>query len=163
MKRSRQDEFNHWLKNAHGGRSLEDMFNATLGFLPTELTPPPEREKVKYVRKNRRKYLTMNGETKSVEEWAETTGIKRNTIIQRLRLGWTVEEALSTPNMCRKQLYTYEGKTLTLRQWSEETGITLSTLGNRFAQGWSVEAALTTPVGQLSGIRKDNATRRTSS
>lgn len=40
--------------------------------------------------------LTFNGKTQSVGKWAEETGIKANTIYQRiLNLGWSVEEALT--------------------------------------------------------------------
>ena len=40
--------------------------------------------------------LTFNGQTLTVTEWAETTGIERNAIYYRLRAGWGVEKALST-------------------------------------------------------------------
>lgn len=38
--------------------------------------------------------LTHNGTTLSVSEWARRTGIKRETIKERLRRGWTVTRAL---------------------------------------------------------------------
>jgi hypothetical protein len=49
--------------------------------------------------RNRRanKYLTWNGETKAVSEWAEVVGIKDSTIYARLRMGWTTEDALTRP------------------------------------------------------------------
>lgn len=40
--------------------------------------------------------LTHNGETLSVAEWAEKLGLKRWTIHNRLKYGWSVERALST-------------------------------------------------------------------
>lgn len=39
--------------------------------------------------------LTINSETKTVSQWSEATGIKANTIIYRLRRGWSVEKALT--------------------------------------------------------------------
>lgn len=45
------------------------------------------------------KSLTLGGETLTVKEWAERTGIKRGTIHFRLRKGWGVEASLLTP--CR--------------------------------------------------------------
>lgn len=42
-------------------------------------------------------YLTYNGETKSVPEWAEIVGISRRVIAERVRKGWSVEKALTTP------------------------------------------------------------------
>lgn len=40
-------------------------------------------------------FLTYNGETKSASEWAEITGISRNTITRRKRDGWTDAECLT--------------------------------------------------------------------
>jgi hypothetical protein len=40
-------------------------------------------------------YLTYNGKTQTIREWAKETGIKENTLICRLKYGWTVERALS--------------------------------------------------------------------
>ena len=39
--------------------------------------------------------VTYNGETCSITEWAEKTGIKMNTILWRLNHGWPVERALT--------------------------------------------------------------------
>jgi hypothetical protein len=49
--------------------------------------------------RNRRsnRLITVGSETRCIEEWAEITGIKRETIAKRLKLGWTVERALMTP------------------------------------------------------------------
>lgn len=48
---------------------------------------------------NRRNNHTLeyNGETKTLSQWSEITGIKSITILNRLRLGWSVEKALSEP------------------------------------------------------------------
>lgn len=41
--------------------------------------------------------VTVNGVTKTVNEWAEEMGISRPTIQDRLRKGWTPEAAVLTP------------------------------------------------------------------
>ena len=44
----------------------------------------------------RNHYITYNGETLTIAEWAKKCGIDRNTLHSRLtRYGWTVERALS--------------------------------------------------------------------
>lgn len=49
------------------------------------------------INKTNSRYLTLNGETRHISEWAEITGIKRRTISARiLNLGWSVEKALTT-------------------------------------------------------------------
>jgi hypothetical protein len=51
----------------------------------------------KYQQRNRRNtvYVTFNGETKSAAEWSEITGIKRHTIVTRIKRGWTPEDAIT--------------------------------------------------------------------
>lgn len=39
----------------------------------------------------------FNGESLTLAEWADRTGIKKATIDKRLRSGWSISEALSTP------------------------------------------------------------------
>ncbi len=41
--------------------------------------------------------ITYNGETLTLSEWARRVGIKHGALFSRLRNGWTVEEALTTP------------------------------------------------------------------
>lgn len=45
--------------------------------------------------------LTHNGETKSVTEWATQYGMAQNTLTMRLRLGWSIERALTQPVKAR--------------------------------------------------------------
>lgn len=49
------------------------------------------------INKTNSRYLTFNGDTKHITEWAKITGIKRSTISARiLSYGWSVEKALTT-------------------------------------------------------------------
>ena len=41
--------------------------------------------------------LTFNGETRPQSEWAEETGMAASTIAHRLKRGWSIERALTTP------------------------------------------------------------------
>jgi len=43
------------------------------------------------------RFLTYNGETKPLTEWAKQYGVPHGTIRSRLDLGWTIERALTTP------------------------------------------------------------------
>lgn len=47
------------------------------------------------------KLLTHGGLTMCVSEWAERTGIKAQNILNRLRMGWTVERALTVRHDAR--------------------------------------------------------------
>ena len=43
------------------------------------------------------RFITFNGQNKSVSEWCEIYGIKLQTFNTRIRNGWTIEEALTKP------------------------------------------------------------------
>lgn len=45
--------------------------------------------------KKKHHYLTFNGQTKSIQEFAHEYGFKRSIIGERLKRGWSVEEALT--------------------------------------------------------------------
>lgn len=97
-------------------------------------------------------YLTINGETLSVADWADRNGIKKDLVYFRLKKGWTPEEAVSTkPNEREERpgrlLVEYNGETHTLATWAKIVGIKRSTLYQRiFLCGWSAERALTEPI-----------------
>ena len=60
--------------------------------------------------KRNSRFLTFNGETHCLSQWAKITGLKRETIRDRIdKSGWSVEEALSTPlvtnDITRQQRY----------------------------------------------------------
>jgi hypothetical protein len=41
--------------------------------------------------------LHCRGESRLASEWAEVSGVKRSTILMRLKMGWDVEFAIFTP------------------------------------------------------------------
>ena len=45
--------------------------------------------------------LTHNGTTQNVTDWAEAVGMTPNALSMRLRLGWSVERALTQPLKAR--------------------------------------------------------------
>ena len=54
-----------------------------------------QKEQTNNRRRNR--MITFGGETKTLQQWAERTGINHSTILMRFKLGWPVERALTTP------------------------------------------------------------------
>lgn len=94
--------------------------------------------------------LTFGGQTACVSEWAEKTGLRPDTLLCRLKLGWSVEDALTVPNggtRSRRTNHnlTFAGRTQCVAAWSEETGIRSDTIRCRLKLGWSVEDALSRP------------------
>ena len=46
--------------------------------------------------------LTYSNKTQTIAQWADELGMKYNTLDERLRKGWSVERALTTPVMCKR-------------------------------------------------------------
>ena len=51
------------------------------------------------------KFLTYKGETKTVSEWCQITGIKKTTMLNRIRLGFTAEECIEIPIHTKREYY----------------------------------------------------------
>lgn len=51
------------------------------------------------------KFLTYKGQTKTVSEWCEITGIKKTTLLNRIRLGFTAEECIEIPVHKKREYY----------------------------------------------------------
>lgn len=91
--------------------------------------------------------LSYQGETMTINQWAERLGINREIIKDRLLLGWSTEKTLTTPIKKRKNGIEYNGEVHSWRKWSEITNIPYKTLINRFYDShWSIERTLTEPV-----------------
>lgn len=88
------------------------------------------------------KYLTNNGITKPITEWAEELDISVTTLKGRLKLGWSVEETLTKPRKEQKY-YEYNNEIHNLSEWSKITGIHRNTLEARLKRGWDIQKTLT--------------------
>jgi len=48
---------------------------------------------------SRNNWLTYNGETLCITDWAKRIGVNHQTLRNRLKRGWTLDEALGTPRL----------------------------------------------------------------
>jgi hypothetical protein len=77
------------------GMSLDRIDNEK-GYSKENCRWATEFEQKRNTRRNH--WITFNGETKCLEDWAKEIGIKANTLINRLnRSKWPLEKALTTP------------------------------------------------------------------
>ncbi|MFN3362827.1 MAG: hypothetical protein ACK40W_02610 [Allorhizobium sp.] len=110
--------------------------------------------------------LTFDGVTQSVCEWGLDYGIPPRMITNRIRSGWTVEEAITKPMPAKPgaELDEYDfreprgihrlvhnGQSRTLAEWAKALGIQHATLYQRIREGWTVETALNTPLVSKNG------------
>jgi hypothetical protein len=77
-----------------------------------------------------KRYLTHDGRTATLQEWADTAGITREALVQRLVLGWSVAEAVTTPRHKRtpKRLRREIGHLLAVEQAQPQTAPLLLSL-----------------------------------
>lgn len=104
-------------------------------------------------------YLTYNGQTKSLTDWADEMQMSRSALDARInQRRWDVEKALTTEvkTAARPYYLTYNGQTKSITEWANEVGISKGTLRRRInILGWSVEKALTTKVRKQSNNIKN--------
>ena len=95
---------------------------------------------------NRRssRFIEYKGERLVVSEWARRVGLDRDTLLQRLNLGWDLEKAFHLPTWNQKTI-TLDGITLTVQGWARKTGINRQTISDRLSKGWSAERILSRP------------------
>jgi len=99
-------------------------------------------------------WLTYQGQTKSMAQWCDELGLPYSAIRGRLRRGWNVEAALSTPvrsiasRRGRPLMLTYAGRAQSLSAWCRELGLSASTVSCRLSRGLSAEQALSSRDGR---------------
>lgn len=71
--------------------SLERIDN-NKGYEPGNCRWDTCKNQANNTRRNHR--ITINGETRTVQQWADLSGLKANTILTRIRRGWAADEAV---------------------------------------------------------------------
>ena len=97
---------------------------------------------------SRDRTLTHNGETLTLTQWAERTGITRNNLHQRLHKGLPLSVVLGGPRPKRRdhQRHTIAGEELTVAEAAHRLGTTRDVILDRIARGWTREQAMTLPL-----------------
>lgn len=98
-------------------------------------------------RRNNVKY-EFQGESHTLSEWSRILGYNRATLLSRIKSGWLIEKAFTTPiapTHINQRIWTYQGETHPVYEWAGIIGIPKSVLISRYKEGWSAERALTTP------------------
>jgi hypothetical protein len=100
-------------------------------------------------------WLTIDGETKIVSEWAALSGTHAGTISTRIRNGWDAKRAVFEPLVDRREIankrrsnriVTISGEGRSVADWARHTGVPASTIYARLHAGWAPERAVFAPV-----------------
>lgn len=76
------------------GKSLERR-NNNKGYSKNNCFWATKKQQANNRRSNR--FIEYNGQRKTLSQWADVIGLKSHTIARRIRLGWTVRQALTMP------------------------------------------------------------------
>ena len=95
---------------------------------------------------------THDGLSLTIAEWADRTGIPHGALGKRLKDGWTIAAAVTTPcanranSANRAQRYEHDGLSLTIAEWADRVLIAESAIRARLKLGWTIGRALTVPM-----------------
>lgn len=74
----------------------QDRIDVNKGYVPGNVRWASRKTQANNTRTRKSlRLIAFNGEVNSLVEWSRKTGIKPTSIAERIRRGWTVEEALS--------------------------------------------------------------------
>lgn len=85
------DNFYHDMGNPEHGYTLDRTDN-NKGYSLNNCTWATWKQQANNKRNNH--YLTYKNETKTLQQWGEKLGLKPNTILTRIRRGWSITKAL---------------------------------------------------------------------
>lgn len=90
-------KFYEWaMKNGYSDDLTIDRIDVNGNYEPSNCRWITNKEQCNNRRNNH--FITYNGKTQTVSEWAEEIGLDYNTLLVRInRLHWDIEKALTTP------------------------------------------------------------------
>ncbi len=86
-------EIDRWPNNENGNYSCGKCAECLQNGWPLNVRWTTEKEQGRNKRNNT--LIEFNGETKCLAAWAEFAGLKVNTLLRRLHVGWPMERALT--------------------------------------------------------------------
>ena len=144
--------------------ALENAYNGSLTLDRIDPLGDYEPSNCRWITKQRQqnnrtnnRYITINGITKTMADWARFAGIPYSTIQQRVKIGYSgndlikpkgsVSRAISRPTSkysCYR-LLTIGEETKTIKEWSKESGISSDTIVMRVLRGCDERELLSPP------------------
>lgn len=119
--------------------------NNDLGYSPENCIWASQKTQSRNKRTN--VLFTFNGQTKVLPDWASEYGFKKGTLRSRIRKGWTIEKALTTPvgvhNLGQDNYHsTLSAADVQEIRSSIKAGVPLRTIAKKYKVTWSAIGAI---------------------
>lgn len=90
------EPFCEWsMSHGYDEKLTLDRIDVNGDYCPENCRWVSQAEQLNNTRRN--VFMTLNGETHTLKQWSEITGISYNAIMKRRRNGWSVEDTLTIP------------------------------------------------------------------
>lgn len=97
--------------------------------------------------------IEVFGVAMTVSQAAEKYGLGYATLLRRLNVGASPDEAVTTPLRSTRYTIEYKGSRKTIGEWAKLHGMKYELVRMRLKRGWDIAEALETPVGHRYGPR----------
>lgn len=88
--------FKKWaLENGYSDNLTLDRIDVNKGYSPENCRWATFKEQANNTRRNH--LLTYKGETKTLQQWCDIFNLDKSTVRHRLKYGWPIEKAITTP------------------------------------------------------------------
>lgn len=133
--------FKEWaVANGYSEGLTIDRIDVNGDYCPANCRWVTQKEQCNNKRSNH--YITYNGYTKTLSEWAETLGLPYGRLKDRLdKCEMPLEAAFSKQHL-RLRMITLKGRTQNLKDWCNELKLKYDTVAQRLHRGWSIVKAL---------------------
>jgi hypothetical protein len=95
--------------------------------------------------------IIFNDENLTIAEWAKKIGISHSTLRDRLEYGWSIERALTTEKVIKRdqvnirRMIVLNGVSRSIKEWADFQGFSKQVIEKRLRLGWSEYDAVMTP------------------
>ena len=132
--------FRDWaLAHGYSDNLTIDRIDNNKGYSPENCRWITKQEQSNNKRTNN--YITLNGKTQTLTQWAKELKISKHAIYDRIKKGETPEEALQKKNNSER-LIEYKGRVQSMKQWCKELNLPYKRIKQRISTyHWEIERA----------------------